>query len=239
MQEAAYAMLTDARRRELHGRVGAALEALAGDDPSPRTFAQLARHYTAADDPAKAAEYLIRAGDEARGLSADREAIHHYRRAREFLSRLGDDRRSRETLFKIALEHHLAFDFEGAERAYDEAFACKVEALLQPELCERLTAAVIRPGPRPPAPGGIARRFAALFSMATSPHSPVAMRFLTLSRFGAPVASPARRRTAGPGRSRRARSPWWTPSPSPAPPGASARTLGLDADHEAGDIRLK
>ena len=39
-------MLTDARRRELHGRVGAALEALAGDDPSPRTFAQLARHYT-------------------------------------------------------------------------------------------------------------------------------------------------------------------------------------------------
>ena len=46
VQEAAYAMLTDARRRELHGRVGAALEALAGDDPSPRTFAQLARHYT-------------------------------------------------------------------------------------------------------------------------------------------------------------------------------------------------
>ena len=146
VQEAAYAMLTDARRRELHGRVGAALEALAGDDPSPRTFAHLARHYTAADDGAKAAEYLIRAGDEARGLSADREAIRHYRRAREFLSRLGDDRRSRETLFKIALVHHLAFDFEGAERAYDEAFACKVEALVQPELCERLTAAVIRPG---------------------------------------------------------------------------------------------
>ena len=53
VQEAAYAMLTDARRRELHGRVGAALEALAGDDPSPRTFAQLARHYSAADDGAR------------------------------------------------------------------------------------------------------------------------------------------------------------------------------------------
>ena len=35
VQEAAYAMLTDARRRELHGRVGAALEALAGDEPQP------------------------------------------------------------------------------------------------------------------------------------------------------------------------------------------------------------
>jgi ABC-type transport system substrate-binding protein/class 3 adenylate cyclase len=145
VQEAAYAMLTDARRRELHGRVAAALEALAGDDPSPRTFAQLARHYTAADDGAKAAEYLIRAGDEARGISADPEAIRHYRRAREFLSRLGDDRRSRETLFKIALVHHLAFDFEGAERAYDEAFACKVEPMPQPELCEQLTAAMFCP----------------------------------------------------------------------------------------------
>src|SRR4051812_44069793 len=40
VQEAAYAMLTDARRRELHGRVAAALEALAGDDPSPRPLAQ-------------------------------------------------------------------------------------------------------------------------------------------------------------------------------------------------------
>jgi ABC-type transport system substrate-binding protein/class 3 adenylate cyclase len=150
VQEAAYAMLTDARRRQLHGRVAAALEALAGDDPSPRTFAQLARHYTAADDAAKAADYLIRAGDEARALSADPEAIGHYRRAREFLSRLGDDRRSRETLFKIALVHHLAFDFAGAERAYDEAFACKVEPVSRPEACERLTTAIFPPGPVAP-----------------------------------------------------------------------------------------
>ncbi len=150
VQEAAYATLTDARRRELHGRVAAALEALAGDDPSPRTFAQLARHYTAADDAGKAADYLIRAGDEARALSADPEAIGHYRRAREFLSRLGDDRRSRETLFKIALVHHLAFDFAGAERAYDEAFACKVEPVSRPELCERLTTVMFPPGPVAP-----------------------------------------------------------------------------------------
>ncbi len=145
VQEAAYASLTDADRRALHARVGAALEELAGDEQSPGALALLARHFTAADDPARASEYLIRAGDAARAIYADREAIRHYRAARDFLARMGDDRRSRETLFKIALVHHLAFDFAEAERAYDEAFACKVEAVAQPEPTERLVTALLRP----------------------------------------------------------------------------------------------
>jgi ABC-type transport system substrate-binding protein/class 3 adenylate cyclase len=145
VQEAAYAGLTEADRRALHARVGSALEELAGEDKSPGTLALLARHFTVADDAAKAAEYLIRAGDEARSIYADREAIRHYRQAREFLGRLGDDRRSRETLFKIALVHHLAFDFGEAERAYDEAFACKVEPIEQPDPTERLVTASLRP----------------------------------------------------------------------------------------------
>ena len=132
VQEAAYAGLTEADRQALHGRVGRALEELAGDDPSPSIYALLASHFTAADDAAKAVEYLLRAGDAARANYADQEAIRHYRRAREFLGRLGDDRRSRETLFKIALVHHLAFDFAQAESAYDEAFACKAEPFEQP-----------------------------------------------------------------------------------------------------------
>jgi len=145
VQEAAYAGLTETDRTALHGRVARALEELVGDEPSPSTFALLGRHYSAADDPRKAADYLIRAGDEARAIYADREAIAHYRHAREFLARLGDDRGSRETLFKIALVHHLAFDFAEAERAYDEAFACKVEPFEQPEPTERLVTALVRP----------------------------------------------------------------------------------------------
>ena len=145
VQEAAYANLTEADRRALHGRVGAALEELAGDDPSPSTYALLARHFSAADDAAKAVEYLLRAGDAARAMYADQEAIRHYRQAREFLGRLGDDRRSRETLFKIALVHHLAFDFGEAERAYDEAFACKVEPVEHPAPTERIVTALLRP----------------------------------------------------------------------------------------------
>ncbi len=145
VQEAAYASLTEADRQALHGRVGMALEELAGAEKSPGVLLLLARHFSAADDPAKAAEYLIRAGDEARSIYADREAIRHYRRAREFLGRLGDDRRSRDTLFKIALVHHLAFDFGEAERAYDEAFACKVEPFDQPAPTERIVTASLRP----------------------------------------------------------------------------------------------
>jgi ABC-type transport system substrate-binding protein/class 3 adenylate cyclase len=145
VQEAAYATLTDADRKALHARVGVALEQLAGDEQSPGLLALLAQHFRAADDPERASRYLIAAGDAARGIYADREAIRHYRDAREFLARLGDDRRSRETLFKIALVHHLAFDFEEAERAYDEAFACKVEPYGQPEPTERLVTALLRP----------------------------------------------------------------------------------------------
>ena len=147
VQEAAYATITDARRKVLHGQVGLALERLIDDEggPSPRLLAHLARHFREADDAARAATYLIRAGDEARALYADQEAIHHYREARRFLQQLGDDRRSRETLFKIALVHHLAFDYPAAEDAYDEAFACKVEPIVQVEATERLVTATKRP----------------------------------------------------------------------------------------------
>jgi ABC-type transport system substrate-binding protein/class 3 adenylate cyclase len=151
-QEAAYATITEARRKALHGRVGRALEQLTeSEGVSGRTLAHLARHFSEADDAPRAAEYLILAGDAARAIYADQEAIHHYRRARSFLQRIGDDRRSRETLFKIALVHHLAFDFASAESAYDEAFACKVEAIVQPEAVERLVTAL--PPPTHLAPG--------------------------------------------------------------------------------------
>ncbi len=145
VQEAAYARLTESDRHKLHRSVGSALEELAGDDQNAGTLALLARHFSAADDPAKAAEYLIRAGDGARTIYANQEAIRHYGHAREFLGRIGDDRRSRETLFKTALVHHLAFNFAEAERAYDEAFACKVEPIAQPRPTERLVTALLPP----------------------------------------------------------------------------------------------
>jgi ABC-type transport system substrate-binding protein/class 3 adenylate cyclase len=146
VQEAAYAAITDSGRRALHGRVGIALEDLyMGEGLSPRLLEVLARHFTEADDAERAARYLIRAGDAARALYAEDEAVMHYREARRFLQRVGDDRRSRETLFKIALVHHLSFSYPEAEAAYDEAFACKVMPMEQTPVSERLSTAILRP----------------------------------------------------------------------------------------------
>ena len=121
VQEAAYAMLLDERRRDLHRVVGEALEELHGDELS-EAYGLLARHFSEADEPEKAARYLLEAGDAARAVYADEEAIAQYRRALTFLDRLGDASRARQVLFKVALSHHLAFDFEGANEAWADAF---------------------------------------------------------------------------------------------------------------------
>ena len=135
VQEVAYASLIEAKRRKLHLAVGEALEQL-HPDSRDKVLSLLARHFSEADEPARAVDYLLRAGDAARALYADREALEHYGRAREFLALLGDEGRARDTLFKIALTHHLAFDFERAEAAYDEAFYCRVEEPLRTEPTE-------------------------------------------------------------------------------------------------------
>jgi ABC-type transport system substrate-binding protein/class 3 adenylate cyclase len=140
VQEAAYTSLLDDRRRELHRIVGAALEELHEGELS-EAYGLLARHFAEADEPEKAARYLIEAGDAAHAVYAEEEAIAHYRRALLFLDRLGDEGRARRVLFKIALEHHLAFDFEAANAAWAEAFARPAPAPLRSELTERIAMA--------------------------------------------------------------------------------------------------
>jgi ABC-type transport system substrate-binding protein/class 3 adenylate cyclase len=143
VQEVAYASLVESKRRKLHKRVGEALEEIYLESPE-ESYALLARHFSEADVPEKAAAYLLKAGDAARAVYADREALEHYKKARSFLARLGDDRRMRDTLFKMALAYHLAFDFEHAEEMYDEAFCCKVEEAPRLEPTERIETAVTR-----------------------------------------------------------------------------------------------
>jgi ABC-type transport system substrate-binding protein/class 3 adenylate cyclase len=141
VQEVAYASLVDSKRRKLHKHVGEALEEIYRDSPDGAPYALLARHFTEADEPEKAVEYLLKAGDAARALYADREALEHYHNARTLLARLGDERRTRDTLFKMALAYHLAFDFERAEEIYDEAFCCRVGEEPRLEPTERLETA--------------------------------------------------------------------------------------------------
>jgi ABC-type transport system substrate-binding protein/class 3 adenylate cyclase len=144
VQEVAYSSLVESKRRKLHKRVGEALEEIFKESPE-EAYGLLARHFAEADDPEKAVEYLLKAGDAARGIYADKEALEHYRKARTFLARTGDERRARDTLFKMALTYHLAFDFEHAEEMYDEAFCCRVDEAPRHEATERLETATYKP----------------------------------------------------------------------------------------------
>jgi oligopeptide transport system substrate-binding protein len=144
VQEVAYATLVEPTRRQLHLRVGEALEDLYRGSLE-EVYDVLARHFSEADRPEKAVDYLLAAGDAARRIYADQEALGHYRKARAFLARLGDERRARDTLFKMALAYHLASDFEQAEKTYDEAFCCRVEDAPVRELTARVETAALPP----------------------------------------------------------------------------------------------
>ena len=150
VQEAAYTSLLEESRRELHRVVGSALEELEHDELS-EAYGLLARHFSEADEPLRAARYLLKAGDAARAVYAEEEAIAHYRRALSFLDRLGDAETARALLFKIALTHHIAFEFEAADTAWAEAFARPEPPPVQLEPVERLETAVL--GPRSWVPG--------------------------------------------------------------------------------------
>jgi ABC-type transport system substrate-binding protein/class 3 adenylate cyclase len=121
VQETAYSTLLQERRRDLHRIVGTALEQVQSDELS-EAYGLLAHHFAEADEPERAARYLLEAGNAARAVYADEEAIAHYRRALSFLDRLGQTAAARAVLFKVALAHHLAYDFEAADAAWTEAF---------------------------------------------------------------------------------------------------------------------
>jgi ABC-type transport system substrate-binding protein/class 3 adenylate cyclase len=152
VQEAAYGSLVEARRRELHLRVGEALVELHRDSPAG-VYGLLAHHFAEADEPERAVEYLLKAGDAARAGYADEEAIDLYRRALGFMERIGEEARARSTLLKIALTHHLAFDFGAANEAFSEAFDRPAPAPTRLEPSERITCAFAAAGMYGIAPG--------------------------------------------------------------------------------------
>jgi predicted ATPase/class 3 adenylate cyclase len=88
VHEIVYQNLLLSRRTELHERAGAALEAAVG--PNPERLADLealGHHWSLSANRSKGARYLAAAGDRARAVYANEDAIRHYQRA---LSSLGD-----------------------------------------------------------------------------------------------------------------------------------------------------
>jgi ABC-type transport system substrate-binding protein/class 3 adenylate cyclase len=152
VREVAYGTLVESRRRDLHVRVGEALLELHRDSPA-EVYGLLARHFAEADEPERAVEYLLKAGDAARAIHAQDEALDLYRRALGFMERTGDVPSARETLLKIALTHHIAFDYRAANEAFGQAFARPAALPQRLEPSERITWAVPAAWDREVTPG--------------------------------------------------------------------------------------
>ena len=82
LHDVAYQNLLQSRRAALHGRAGNELERLYGADPQRlEELEALGHHLSLSDDPPRGARYLTAAGDWARGVYANDDALRHYQRA--------------------------------------------------------------------------------------------------------------------------------------------------------------
>jgi ABC-type oligopeptide transport system substrate-binding subunit len=136
-----YNDLTDTERQLLHGEIGEILEDLYRGRTDEITV-QLARHFDEAGESEKAAAYLFAAGDQARILHAQQEAIDHYNKALIHLEELGDDERIARTMMRLGLTYHNAFDYKRSQETYDEGFT-RWQRLV-PKLPNSSTGAVLR-----------------------------------------------------------------------------------------------
>jgi class 3 adenylate cyclase/tetratricopeptide (TPR) repeat protein len=122
VQDVAYSRLLRRRRQELHRRVAEVAEGLygAGED----TIDLLARHLYLGGAGAKAVEYLVRAGERARRLFANEEAILHLTRGVEIVR--GEPElsgRLPELQLSLGELHELVGNYDQALGLYDEVLA--------------------------------------------------------------------------------------------------------------------
>lgn len=108
--------LSGLRRRRLHRRVAAALETL-----HPEDYEALAYHYEQASDTARSLEFLIKAGDRARSIYANQDAVSFYSQALALMPQRHPQR------FTVLLARASVYDVT-AERACQKE---DVEALLE------------------------------------------------------------------------------------------------------------
>ncbi len=89
VQEVVYQNLLVRRRTELHGRVGQVLEEVCGCGDRPQRLEDLealGHHFSLSADKAKGAGYLLAAGDWARAIYANDDALRHYHRVMQTLN---------------------------------------------------------------------------------------------------------------------------------------------------------
>ncbi len=118
--ETLYDAMSTARRLRLHGRVGLALEALRGDDPSRAT--ELAHHFqlaTSLGHADAARRWSVRAAELAARQLAYDEAVFHYKQALEARRLLGSEPFGRlELLLALAEAQARAGEVADARQTY-------------------------------------------------------------------------------------------------------------------------
>jgi adenylate cyclase len=139
VREVVYENLLLSRRSELHERAGRALEQTVGPHPSRLSDLEaLGHHWSLAPDKSRGAHYLMAAGDRARSVYANDDAIRHYRRAWRTLAGCqgceGEGQAARERLADLlaltgeraeALAHYEAVR-QGFETAADRTGAARL-----------------------------------------------------------------------------------------------------------------
>ena len=122
VRELVYEQTSAARRRLLHGRVAAALAGGVRRGTGSGRPGIVARHYQAAGDLSEAAEWYQRAGDEARNLYANGEALSHYGAALAYgHHQIGDLHEAMGDLHTLAGEYRRALDSYEAAAAHPYA----------------------------------------------------------------------------------------------------------------------
>jgi adenylate cyclase len=140
VHEAVYQNLLLARRTEMHERVARALERSVGPDPERLSDLEaLGHHWSLSADRPRGARYLVAAGDWARAVYANEDAIRHYEQALRALAGCGgcegEARAARERLADLlgltgrraeALGHYEAVCAE-SEPAGDHTTAARLQ----------------------------------------------------------------------------------------------------------------
>ena len=101
-QEVAYNSLLLKRRKEIHERIGKAIEELY-PERLEEYYEILAYHYVRSDDTAKAVEYLSLASQKAGKAHALKESVAYFEKAMELLDRLPDTKENRERRISLLL----------------------------------------------------------------------------------------------------------------------------------------
>jgi predicted ATPase len=134
-----YQTLDDAERAVLHQAVGTALETLYSDQLD-QVAVRLARHFQAAGNVNKAIDYRLQAGESARHLSAEEEALRHFSLGLVLVDDLpeGPDRAQRELSLLLSLGRTLTTTLGSAAPAVGESFGRARKLCRQLELAPDL-----------------------------------------------------------------------------------------------------